>query len=116
MTFPTLTQQAAYPLDPDGELEDVILRSPTDAGYEITRPRFTRARRTWGINYPALSNADTTTLRAFEQATLRNGADSFSWTHPISKTVYTVRLTGPISYARANGPMLTAASFTLREV
>lgn len=116
MAFPTLSQVPAVPIAPDGELEDVILRTPTDAGYVQTRPRFTRARRTWGLNYPALSNADADILRDYERLTLHNGADPFAWTHPISSVVYTVQLAGPITYARDFSENVTAASFTLQEV
>ena len=116
-SFPTLSKNPSYPLDPDGDLEDVILRTPSDAGYVQTRPRFTRSRRTWGINYAALPDADVSTLRTFEQVTLVNAADLFSWTHPISSTTYTVQLAGPIKYARVMGAENASnVSMTLQEV
>lgn len=113
--FVTLSRVPSYPLDPDGVIEDNVLRSQSEAGYEQTRPRYTRARRSWGVSYIRLSAADEALLRAFEITTLRNGADSFTWTHPISGTTYTVRLTGPIRFSR---PSVSGAdaSFTLREV
>jgi hypothetical protein len=114
--FPTLSRAPSFPLDPDGELEDVILRSSAEAGYEQTRPRTTRARRTFGLNYKALSNADVALLRTFETTTLRNGADSFAWTHPLSATVYTVRLTAPIKFARTQTGTHSTVALTLREV
>lgn len=115
MSFPTLSMGPRFPIDPDGELDDAILRTPTDAGYEQTRPRFTRARRSWGLNY-RLGDTDASALRTFEQTTLHNGADPFSWTHPVSGTTYTVRLAGPIKYARTSVRTLTEISFLLREV
>lgn len=114
--FPTLSKAPSFPLAPDGEIEDVILRSKAEAGYEQTRPRTTRARRSFGINYKATSNADTTLLRTFEVTTLRNGADSFQWTHPLSGTTYTVRLVGPIKYSRNQTKTLTDIAFELKEV
>lgn len=114
--FPTLSRAPSLPLDPDGEIEDVILRSPMEAGYEQTRPKTTRARRIFGLNYRALGNADVTLLRTFETTTLRNGADSFTWTHPLSGTTYTVRLTAPIKFARAQAGTLSEVSMMLREV
>lgn len=113
-TFPTLSQAPDFPLDPDGEIEDLVLRSGAEAGYEQTRPRFTRARRTWGVNYLLLPDADVTLLRAFETSTLRNGADSFTWTHPLGGT-YTVRLAQPIKIAR-DTPAVANVSLLLREV
>ena len=115
-TFPTLSKPPSYPLDPDGEIEDVVMRSPQEAGYEQTRPRTTRARRNFGVNYQALPDADTDLLRTFEITTLRNGADAFAWTHPLSGTVYTVRLTGQIKFRRNNAGAMSNVSFALREV
>lgn len=115
-TFPTLSRAPSYPIDPDGEAEDMVLRSPQAAGYEQTRPRSTRARRNFGVNYIALSSADEALLRAFETATLRNGADSFTWTHPLSGTSYTVRLSGAIKWKRPRSPGKVDASMMLREV
>lgn len=112
--FPTLSKAPAFPLDPDGELEDAILRSPMEAGYEQTRPKFTRARRTYGLRY-RLAGADLAALRDFERVTLHNGADSFTWTHPIAGTTHTVRLTGPAKYAYINRGR-TDVSFVIREV
>jgi len=114
--FPTLSRAPSLPLDPDGEIEDVVLRSTFEAGYEQTRPRTTRARRSFGINYRALKSADEALLRAFEITTLRNGADAFTWTHPISGTSYTVRLAAPIQFRRQQTATLTDAVLKFREV
>lgn len=94
-----------------------MLRTPAEAGYVETRPRFTRARRSWGLNYPSLPDDDVTTLRAWELTTLRNGADAFDWTHPLSAATYTVRLgTDLIKYARAKKGNGTNVSMLLVEV
>lgn len=113
--FPALTRTVGRTIDPDGEIEDVVIRSPQTSGYEQTRPRSTRARRNWGISYPALSNTDVSTLKTFEITTLRNGADSFNWTHPVSGTVYVLRLASPINYRRMNKDH-TAVAIKMREV
>jgi phage-related protein len=112
--FPTLTAKPIYPLDPDGTLDDAAIRSDYTAGYEQARPKFTRAQRSFGVRY-TLDNTDTATLRSFELTTLANGADSFTWTHPISATTYTVRLTAPIRYIRQL-PGITDVQFVVREV
>lgn len=116
IVFPTLTKSPSLPLSPDGEIDDVLLRSPQESGYEQVRPRTTRARRSWGVNYPVLAAADVATLRAFEITTLRNGADAFTWTHPISGLVYTVRLTGPVKFATTQDRRFSSAALTLKEV
>lgn len=114
--FPTLSKRPSYPLDPDGEIEDAILRSPSDGGYVQTRPRYTRVRRNWGVNYLHLPDADVTLLRSFEITTLRNGADLFTWTHPLSATAYTVQLTAPIKFGRKVAGGVATVSFGLKEV
>ena len=113
-TFVTLAGVPGYPMDPDGEIDDAVLRSDTTAGYEQTRPKFTRARRSWGVNYPDMIGADVALLKAFELTTLRNGADMFDWPHPITGT-FTVRLKGPIKFAKDDFGG-TRVSFALREV
>lgn len=112
--FVTLTALPSYPLEPDGDIEDSTLRSETEGGYRQTRPRFTRSRRKWGLNYIDLDDTDATALRTFERTTLRNGADKFNWTHPMGGT-YVVTLAGPIKFARRDFGG-TNATFTLEEV
>ena len=113
-TFPTLTRAPIYPLDPDGELEDAVLRSSTEAGYQQTRPKFTRARRKFGVRYK-MSDADVVTLRDFERVTLINGSAAFTWTHPLTAASYTVHLAAPIRYAKSSLG-LSDVSFSLEEV
>lgn len=117
MPFPVLTRPPSFPIDPDGTLEDGVLRTPAESGYVETRPRFTRARRSWGLNYPSLPDADVTALRTWEQVTLRNGADAFDWTHPLTAATHTVQLgPGLIKYARAKKGNGTNVSMLLVEV
>lgn len=85
--FPTLSQPPSYPLT---EMrEDATIRSPFEAGYEHTRPRFTRIRKIWTVNYEKLPYADVSLLDSFI-TTVKGGADAFNWKHPISLTTYTV--------------------------
>jgi hypothetical protein len=113
--FPTLSRGPSYPLDPDGVNTDVVLRNETTGGYEITRPRTTRSRLSWGVNFNGLTDSDISTLKTFEVTTLKNGSDSFTWQHPVSGTNYTVRLTGPISYSKFDKD-ITAVSFGIKQV
>lgn len=113
--FPSLSKKPSWPMSPDGEIEDSTIRSQFEGGYELTRPRFTRSRRNWGVRYVMLSVADKNMLQFFEQNTVRGGADSFTWTHPTTGTSYTVRFTGPIKYTLVP-PGKHNAEFMLREV
>lgn len=112
--FCTLKTSPLYPISPDGVIEDGVIRSPAEGGYEQTRPRFTRARRTWGLSY-IVDATDLATLRAFEWTTVSNGADLFTWTHPVSGVSYTVRLAAPIQFALIDRGWWRA-TLTLREV
>ena len=103
----------AAPVFPLSETpEDNVLRSSFDAGYEQTRQRFTRNRRTFGLKWNALKAVDKATLDAFY---LSNSAASFGWTYPGTSTTHTVRFTGPPQMQlTANG--LYSVSVELREV
>jgi hypothetical protein len=117
MAFPSLSRPPSFPIDPDGDLEDGVLRSPSDAGYVQTRPKFTRARRSWGVNYISLPDTDVALLRTHETTTTRNGADSFVWTHPLSGITPTVQYgPGLIKYKRSKKGSGTNVSFLLQEV
>ncbi len=116
MAYPVLSRNPSS-LDPDGKLEDSTLRSEFTAGYSQSRPKFTRLRRTWGVSYADLPNADADTLRAFESTTLVNGSAPFVWTHPISGITPTVQIIGCISFSSsADKYGVTQVSFTLQEV
>lgn len=96
--------------------EDAVIRSEFEAGYEHTRPRFTRNRTTWpDMTWNAMKTADKSTLDAFYKTTLGNGALSFQWTHPEHGTTHTVRFTGPPEYTlKPNG--YWQVKLSLREV
>jgi phage-related protein len=87
-TFPTLTYSCSFPIGE--EREDATIRPGFESGYEHTRPRFTRSRKTFSIKYQNMIAADKATLETFVD-TVREGADSFTWTHPQTAVAYTVR-------------------------
>lgn len=87
-TFPTLSVLPSYPLKDDAE--DPTLKSNFEAGYTLARTRFTRQRKLFSLVYNKLPNADKLLLEAFCD-TVHGGADTFTWTHPITSVSYTVR-------------------------
>jgi phage-related protein len=98
-------------------VEDSEIGTPTEAGYEQTRPRFTRDRHTWKLFWEQepLSVADYNTLMAF-RADVRGG-QAFNWTHPFTHTPYVVRAKfGEFRLTEAGGIPGYAGSITLREV
>lgn len=87
-TFPSLTKRPTYPLEE--EREDATIRSSFEAGYEHTRPRFTRNRKMWKVKYKNMGATDKATLDSFV-TTVREGSDAFTWTNPQDNVAYTVR-------------------------
>ena len=87
--FPTLTANPVQPLEEGGE--ENVIRSPMEAGYEKTRARYTRSRRNWAIRFENVTAEDKAAIETFHDTTVGHGADSFSWTHPTTAEVVTVR-------------------------
>ena len=96
---------------------DPLLKSEFENGSVLTRARFTNVPNSWSLNYRFLSNTDKESLETFFMTTVGLGALNFTWTHPISTTVYTVRFAEPINYkAESDGQNNWNVSFTLIEV
>ena len=83
-----------YPSTPrfifDGEIitKKGALRSESEAGYTMSRPRFTKSKKSFTLNYTAIKNEDYATLEAFFEA---NQGSNFSFSHPIDPSKsYTV--------------------------
>ena len=77
--------------------EDNILRSTTDAGYQITRQRYTRARKTYELTWKTMRQDDRDTLIDFFERRTANGSLPFYWINPIDDTRHQVRFTEPIT-------------------
>lgn len=114
--FPTLS--SAFQTFPESPVDDTIA-SPAEAGYQQTRPRFTRSRRTFGPIKMILSRSDRDTLIAFD-ATVK-GSVIFTVTHPITGATLNVRFskdgrvkTEPIFGSNPINRQFTA-EFTLEE-
>ena len=97
--FPTLSRKSDY--DQEEAIEDdAVIRSKMEAGYMVSRPRYTRSRKNFGtVKYDNLTDTDKDTLMYFEKSTLSNGALSFDWQNPAeaysgrkwaASTVYTL--------------------------
>ena len=115
MPFPTLTSLPLITPYEHSAALDPVIRSDKEAGYEQTRPRFTRVPKQWHIEYGDLSDADQATLEAWE-ATVQYGAASDTWTHPKTGTQYTIRLAAPIKYRFVETDVVWSASFDLKQV
>ena len=87
MAFPTLTTLPTYPISE--KLLPSSIKTQFEAGYLLARSRFSRDRYMFQLNYKNLSQTDKTNLENHMKA--MKDVDTFSWTHPVTSTVYTVR-------------------------
>jgi hypothetical protein len=99
--FPTLTlarggqDSQTYSV----QLEDVAIKSEMEGGYVVSRARHTRApRRTFNVNYKAITDADRKTLETFYGTTVRGGSVIFDWTDPIDLQTWQVRFQGELTF------------------
>lgn len=77
-------------------VEDVAVATPTDGGYDITRPRHTRTpRREYTTGFTDISDADKLLLEAFYEAR-KGGSQSFTYTDPTKGVEKLVRFKGPL--------------------
>jgi hypothetical protein len=95
ITYPTLST----PPDKDGyrraPLYDSTIRSRTEDGLVITRPRHTRSAWQWWFQYTGLPSADLALLDTFQEA-VQIGSNAFYWTDPVSEVEYLCKLAEPI--------------------
>lgn len=84
------------------------LMSPFEAGMSQSRPKHTSTRWIFTIGWQALGTTDYATLVAYYDA---NVGSSFSWTHPITSTVYTVRFGNENELPRAKAAGMVGGEF-----
>lgn len=110
--FPTITarqDQKFYTED----AEDTGMKSETDGGYEITRPRHTRRpRRIFTTGFTDISNADKTAIQNFYNEV--GTYNLFTWINPVTNTGITVRFSKPVKFKYANAHKLTAGAVSHR--
>ncbi len=75
LIFPSLSRQPS--MDSSKTTEDDTIRDQAESGYVSTRPRFTRARRTWKINTRNLVLEDIRALDEFYMFTTGRGGSAF---------------------------------------
>jgi len=75
---------------------DVAIRSEFDDGSVLTRPRYSRMRRTWSLTWANLIGADYRTLRTFYEVQ-KGGSLSFTWNNPLENQNFIVRFNGNLT-------------------
>lgn len=66
------------------------IRAEFEAGYTQSRAKWTRTRRLFELEWLALTESEKSTLDTFFD---NNLGGTFTWTHPVNETSYTVRFT-----------------------
>jgi hypothetical protein len=84
------------------ELIDPMLSFSTDQGISVRRPRTSRPRRRWRMDYLGLSTENARLVRDFLQ-TVRLGVLAFEWLHPTAVDVATVFATTPVHLVYPHG-------------
>ena len=103
-TFPTIYHygtlvQTPYIEELTSALNPTV-RTEVEAGYVVSRNRFTRAPRRWNLRYDMVKTANRDTIIAF--VTTRGiGGESFQWTEPVAAASVTVRFLEPPVYVPA---------------
>jgi hypothetical protein len=91
--FPDLPDPS-YPCEE--ELQENVLRSETENGYVVTRVKFTRQRQKFPrVHWRTMVKEDWLELLDFYKNTTASGSLMFSWIHPLTEVIYTVRFTEP---------------------
>lgn len=114
-TFPTLSVPPLVTPWEEGAAGDPTIRTPYEAGYGQTKPRFTRITWKWSVAYAGLTQTDKDALVVFEK-TVKIGADSWTWTDPKTSAQSTVRLLGPVKYRYHQSDAFWSAEFSIEEV
>ena len=114
-SFPTLAQgnTVQYPWTRRREYNNCHVS--TDHGWRYSRNALATPLMSWSLEYPALSDADVSTLKAFWQA--RGGAyEAFTFTDPETSTAYTkCRFAGDEFVLRRIGPNHNSLTLAIQE-
>jgi hypothetical protein len=99
---------ALYPASPvpsevhPPEIIDPMIEFKSDYGYSIRRPRTSRPRRRWTLDYLGVSTANMRIVRDFLQE-VRLGAIDFQWFHPTAIEVALFQPTTPVNVLLLHG-------------
>jgi len=88
MSWPSI-QEPSYPLEE--EVYKPQIKTEFEAGYVQSRPRATISKRRFKLTWQAMDDTD---LASLQSAFASDVGSTFSWTHPVTSTAYTVRYVG----------------------
>lgn len=90
MAWPSI-QDPSYPLNESVYKRQI--RSPFESGHVLSRAGSTVSKRLFELNWNAMPEADYQTLKTFFET---NIGTTFSWTHPLTLEVITVRFSDDV--------------------
>jgi hypothetical protein len=93
LIFPSLSRRPS--MDTSKKTEDDTIRDQMEAGYVATRPRFTRARRTWDFNVRNLVAEDIRALDRFFMETAARGGNSFLYPNLLPNSSFEIPASSP---------------------
>ena len=96
LSFPDVTAPE-YPLKES--VEDNLIKSAMENGVVKTRPRFTKVRRSFELEWSLLNDDSKDALEQFFLSKTKCGSLPFKWPHPYSEKSYVVRFDGPPSFS-----------------
>ena len=111
--FPADIPNPAYPLKITRE--NNVIRSSSDAGYTITRRKYTKTRKTYELKWTALKSSLRNMLIDFYDSKTQSGALSFIWKYPVTNEEIEVRFTQPPEES-LTAPNLYSISCSVMEV
>lgn len=109
--FPDTTDKPSFPIEET--YEDNTIRSPLEAGYELTRPRYTKLRKRFRVRYVWATQDTKDAIENFYQTV--QCSEIFEWTHPKEGTTYNVRFVNPPRFTY-EAAIFWNIEFELREV
>ena len=86
-TFPTTIRAPDYPFSEKFVKRKILSRF--ESGHELSRATATVGKHEFGPKWSGLPESEYQILKSYFES---QGAETFSWTHPVSTTVYTVRI------------------------
>jgi len=113
--FPTFDTTPAIDSWSEEKAFDPTIRARSEAGYTKTRARTTRIPKKYTVVYSPLHLFNKTAVADFED-TVKVGADSFNWTHPIDGAIRVVRFAEPVKYTALWHKTWWKVEMTLEEV
>lgn len=87
------------------EQDDPAMRNKMEGGYTITRPRYSRIRKTFSFTYRSMTEADKATMQTF-WGTTKGGSEIINWTNPYNNTVYQVRFLEKLQWTQVGAGTL----------